>query len=160
METFYAEIGNDLQDIRSIVDKWDNGNYKKTDLLKIGKFLGVISKNSNLKSMGRGKQLFIQVVRYIESVELNAGHLGQDMIIQNTKDVLNYIEKENILDDSHTILEKINEIGIKNHQLQAQIGKTKPGQKSPMDSIREKIVKNNVLKNEKILNNMAKSNRR
>jgi len=160
VEEFYAAVDKDLTELRSIITGWDDGGYKKTDLFKIGKVLGFISKNTLIGSLGRGEQIFVQVIRYIEALERNTSELKSEMIVQNTKDMLKYIEKENILSNSGTILEQINQLGIKNQQFQSMIGKSKPGKRSSMDSIREKIAKNNVIKNEKILNNMAKSNRR
>ena len=160
VNSFYDAIDGEMNEIKSIIAGWDNGGFKKTDLLKIGKFLGLISKNSLFSSLGRGKQIFVQVIRYIETMETNTTELKPELIAQNTKDMLKYIEKENILSNSRTILEQINELGIKNHQIQSQISKNKPGKRSQMDSLRERIAKSNVIKNEKILNNMAKTNRR
>jgi len=160
VKIFYDAIDGEMNAIKSLVASWDNGDFNKADLLKIGNFLGQISKNSLFSSLGRGEQIFVQVIRYIETIEKQASELKSEIIVQNTKDMLKYIEKENILGNSRTILEQINELGIKNHQIQVQIRKSKPGKRSQMDSLREKIAKNNVIKNEKILNNMAKTNRR
>ena len=79
--------------------------------------------------------------------------------MQNSKEMLKYIEKENILSNSTRILEQINELGIKNHQLQSQMTSSKKGNKSQLDSIRQKLAKGNVIKNDRILNNIAKTNR-
>lgn len=46
---FFNAIDKDLNEINSIVSEWDNGGYKKTDLFKIGKVLGLISKNSLIR---------------------------------------------------------------------------------------------------------------
>ena len=157
---FYSIISEDIQKIRTIVDEWGNGKIQTKDLLKIGTILGMISTNPLLKSLGRVEQIFIQVIRYFEFLETHDGEFDTKMIRQNSKDMLKYIEKENILNNSDKILEQINELGIKNHQFKTKLTGKKPDKSSQMDAIRQKIAKKNVIKNEKILNNMAKTNKR
>ncbi len=157
---FYTIISDDIQKINSIVDGWSNGKVQTKDLLKIGTILGMISTNTLLKSLGRVEQIFVQVIRYFEFLETHDGELDTKMIRQNSKDMLKYIEKENILGNSDKILEQINELGIKNHQFKTKLTGKKPGKESQLDAIRKKIAKKNVIKNEKILNNMAKANKR
>jgi hypothetical protein len=157
---FYTIISDDIQKISSIVDSWRNGKVQKKDLLKIGTILGMISTNSLLKSLGRVEQIFVQVIRYFEFLETHDGELNTKMIRQNSKDMLKYIEKENILSNSDKILEQINELGIKNHQFRIKLTGKKPGKESQLDAIRKKIAKKNMIKNEKILNNISKTNNR
>ena len=157
---FYTIISDDIQKISSIVDSWRNGKVQKKDLLKIGTILGMISTNSLLRSLGRVEQIFVQVIRYFEFLETHDGELNTKMIRQNSKDMLKYIEKENILCNSDKILEQINELGIKNHQFKIKLTGKKPGKESQLDAIRKKIAKKNMIKNEKILNNISKTNKR
>jgi serine phosphatase RsbU (regulator of sigma subunit)/anti-sigma regulatory factor (Ser/Thr protein kinase) len=157
---FYTIISDDIEKIQTIVDGWGNGKIQTKDLLKIGTILGMISTNPLLKSLGRVEQIFVQVIRYFEFLETHDGDLDTKMIRRNSKDMLKYIEKENILSNSDKILEQINELGIKNHQFKTKLTGKKPGKDSQMDAIRKKIAKKNVIKNENILNNMAKTNKR
>jgi serine phosphatase RsbU (regulator of sigma subunit) len=157
---FYTTVSDDIQKIQSIVDGWGNGKIQTKDLLKIGTILGMISTNPLLKSLGRVEQVFIQVIRYFEFLETHDGELDSKLISQNSKDMLKYIEKENILNNSDKILEQINELGIKNHQFKTKLTGKKRGKESQLDLIRKKIAKKNVIKNEKILNNIAKTNKR
>lgn len=159
IEAFYDNVADQIREIKNIVDKWTNSGYKKVDLLKIGKALGEISTSSRLKSLGQIEQLFVQVIRYFEYMETNDGKFSEKMITQNSKDMLKYIEKENILSNSSRILERINELGIKNHQLREKSHVKSLENDSQLESIRRKIAKKNVIKNEAILNNMAKTNR-
>jgi serine phosphatase RsbU (regulator of sigma subunit) len=157
---FYTIISDDIQKIQTIVEEWGNGKIQTKDLLKIGTLLGMISTNPLLKSLGRVEQIFIQVIRYFEFLETHDGDLDTKMIRRNSKDMLKYIEKENILNNSDKILEQINELGIKNHQFKTKLTGKKRGKESQLDLIRKKIAKKNVIKNEKILNNIAKTNKR
>jgi serine phosphatase RsbU (regulator of sigma subunit)/anti-sigma regulatory factor (Ser/Thr protein kinase) len=159
VEAFYALIHNELNEIETIVDGWTNSNFKKADLLNIGKVLGIVSKKPLFSSLGRAEQLFVQVIRYLEFMESNTAKMDDQTITQNSKDILKYIEKENILSNSTRILEQINEVGIKNHHLQSQVKSTKSENQSQLDSIRKKLAKGNIIKNNKILNNIAKTNR-
>jgi serine phosphatase RsbU (regulator of sigma subunit)/anti-sigma regulatory factor (Ser/Thr protein kinase) len=157
---FYTIISDDIKKIKTIVDGWGNGKVQTKDLLKIGTILGMISTNPLLKSLGRVEQIFIQVIRYFEFLETHDGEFDTKMIRRNSKDMLKYIEKENILNNSDKILEQINELGIKNQQFRTKLTGKKPEKESQLDAIRKKIAKKNVIKNEKILNNMAKTNKR
>ncbi len=157
---FYTIISDDIQKIRAIVDSWGNGKIQTKDLLKIGTILGMISTNPLLKSLGRVEQIFVQVIKYFEFLETHDGELDTKMIRRNSKDMLKYIEKENILNNSDKILEQINELGIKNHQFRTKLTGKKPDKESQLDAIRKKIAKKNMIKNEKILNNIAKTNKR
>jgi serine phosphatase RsbU (regulator of sigma subunit)/anti-sigma regulatory factor (Ser/Thr protein kinase) len=157
---FYTIISDDIQKIQTIVKGWGNGKIQTRDLLKIGTILGMISTNPLLKSLGRIEQIFIQVIRYFEFLETHDGELDSKMIGQKSKDMLKYIEKENILNNSDKILEQINELGIKNYQFRTKLTGKKPGKDSQLDAIRKKIAKKKVIKNENILNNMAKTNKR
>ena len=159
IDAFYKAIDDEVKEIKTITDGWTDGNFKRTDLLKIGKLLGIVSKNPLFNSIGRADQLFIQVIRYLEIIETSAGGLDERTLMQNSKEMLKYIEKENILSNSTRILEQINELGIKNHQLHSQMTSSKKGNKSQLDSIRQKLAKGNVIKNDRILNNIAKTNR-
>ena len=152
-------ITDDINKIQSIVEGWGNGKIQRKDLLKIGTILGMISTNPLLKSLGRLEQVFIQVIRYFEFLETHNGDLDSKMISQNSKDMLKYIEKENILNNPDKILVQINELGIKNHQFKTKLTGKKPGKESQLDAIRKKIANKNVLKNAKVLNNITKNNK-
>ncbi len=160
IDQFYFSISGDMKDLDKIIKEWANGGFKKLDLLKIGKILGVITTKPLFKSLGRIEQLFVQVIRYLEFMETNAANFETKMISQNTKDMLKYIEKENILSNSNIILEQINELGIKNHQLREQIVRKMPGKNSQLESVRQKIADKKVIKKGKILDNIAKANNR
>jgi len=156
---FYTTVSDEIQKIHLIVDSWNNGNIQRKDLLKIGTILGMISTNPLLKSLGRVEQIFIQIIRYFEFLETHDGKLDSKLVNQNSKDMLKYVEKENILNNSDKILEQINELGIKNQQFRTKLIGKKPEKESQLDAIRKKIAKKNVIKNEKILNNIAKTNK-
>ena len=156
---FYTTISDDIRRIHSIVDSWSNGNIQRKDLLKIGTILGMISTNPLLKSLGRVEQIFVQIIRYFEFLETHDGKLDSKLIRQNSKDMLKYIEKENILNNSDRILEQINELGIKNHQFRTKLAGKKTGRESQLDAIRKKIADKKVIKNENILNNITKTNK-
>ena len=94
--------------------------------------------------------VFEFLAEYVESME-------KQFVLENAKEILKYIKKENIL--SNTILEQINEIGIKNLQLRERtMGNTSQNQSSDLDSLRKKIASKNLLKNKTILETISKSN--
>ena len=69
---------------------------------------------------------------------------------QIIKQWLNYIKKENILSNSETILEKLNEIGMELHQIKKKIASKESESTSELDYIRKKIADKKIIKNKVI----------
>lgn len=157
MDTFYNTIQDDLNIIQEVVATWSNGDLKKEDLTKILLSLKIISTHHLLKEMTNVRQLFTQMISVFEFLAENIESMEKQIVLENAKEILKYIKKENIL--SNTILEQINEIGIKNLQLRERtMGNASQNQSSDLDSLRKKIASKNLLKNKTILETISKSN--
>ncbi len=156
LDTFYDTIQDDLKLIDDVVLNWTDGNFKKEDFIKIVLSLKIISTHHLLKDMLNVRQLFTQVISVIEFLSENSAELEEQFVIENAKEVLIYIKKENIL--LNTILEQINEVGIKNLQIREKASKDVSAGQSDLDAVRKKIANKNLLKNKAILDLLSKSN--
>jgi serine phosphatase RsbU (regulator of sigma subunit)/anti-sigma regulatory factor (Ser/Thr protein kinase) len=156
VDIFYGTIKDDLKLIDDTVFNWTDGNFKKEDFIKIVLSLKIISTHHLLKDMLNIRQLFTQVISVIEFLSENSAELQEQFVIENAKEVLKYIKKENIL--LNTLLEQINEVGIKNLQIREKAGKDVSAGSSDLDAVRKKIANKNLLKNKAILDLLSKSN--
>jgi len=159
VELFYQTIKDDIKIINRIVSNWKNGDLGAGDLSQILFSLKIITTHPLLKKLGNIKQLFEQVKKSIAFFEEHIDELRSEQIIESTKELLKYIGKENIIKNSDNILEQINELGIKLHQLKEEMAKKTPEHKKEVDSIREKIAKKNLIKNISILESISRSNK-
>jgi hypothetical protein len=105
------------------------------------------------------KQLFIQVQKGITLLEDNFDAITGSIVTQNAKEMLKYIEKENILKNKDVLLEQINEIGIKQHNLRSKITGNPHKKAGQLSSVRDKIAKKNLIKNVSLLDSQSKNNR-
>jgi thermostable 8-oxoguanine DNA glycosylase len=112
-----------------------------------------------LKKLGNLKQLFTQVQKGMVMLEDNLSQLTPGIVCQNAKEMLKYIEKENILKNKNILLEQINEIGIKQHNLRAKIVNNSRRKANKLDAVREKIAQKNLIKNVSLLDSQSKNNR-
>jgi serine phosphatase RsbU (regulator of sigma subunit)/anti-sigma regulatory factor (Ser/Thr protein kinase) len=156
LDIFYDTIRDDLALIHKILADCSDGNIKKEDLSKILLSLKIVSTHHLLKEMGNLRQIFIQVINIFDFLAANIKALDKQIVLENAKEVLKYIKKENILAD--TLLERINELGIKNLQIRELTAKTVSVDQSDLDAVRKKIANKNLLKNKTIIEALSKSN--
>ena len=115
-------------------------------------------RNPYLIKLGIIRQLFEQVIKGIEFFVNNVDSFNKNQIEQKVKEILKYIEKENILkSNSEMIHEQINELGIKNHRLTEEIENKVDKKNIELEKVRKKIAKKSILKNQKILESFSKS---
>jgi serine phosphatase RsbU (regulator of sigma subunit)/anti-sigma regulatory factor (Ser/Thr protein kinase) len=156
MDMFYATIQDDLKIIHDVISNCSDGNLQKEDLLKILLSLKIISTHHLLKDLTNVRQLFMQVISVFEFLTENIQVMEKQVVLENAKEILKYIKKENIL--PNTILEQINEVGIKNLQVREKALKNDNQNQSDLDLVRKKIANKNLLKNKVILESLSKSN--
>ena len=152
-------INDDIKIITSISSNWKDGNIEKDDLEKILLSLKILNTHPMLKKLENVKQLFIQIQKTISLIRDNFENFAKKEAIQNTKEMLKYIEKENILKNSKSILEQINEIGIKQQKIKLKFEKKSAQPVSQLEAIRKKITQKNLIKNVSILESLSKSDR-
>jgi len=159
VNTFYQTVADDLRIITQLISGWENGDISEKDLLKIKLSMRIMITHPLLKQLGHMKQLFTQVQKGVSLLETNFKHFSHSNTTQNAKEMLKYIEKENILKNKDILLKQINEIGIKQHNLRAQIASKTRKNSVKLDSLREKIAKKNLIKDVSLLDSLQKNNR-
>jgi hypothetical protein len=159
IEMFYRTVSDDLEIIHQQISEWGNGDAQTKDISKIKLSMRIMITHPLLKQLEQVKQLFTQVQKGISLLETNFSHFSGAEVVQNAKEMLKYIEKENILKNKDLLLEQINEIGIKQHKLRSQIARKSRVGTNKMDSVREKIAKKNLIKDVSLLDSMQKNNR-
>ncbi len=159
VKVFYKMIKDDIQIIEKVRKGWTDGKIKNDDMDKILISLRILTTHPLLKKIDNVKQLFTQVQKTLMIISDNLAEFDQREAIQNAKEMLKYIEKENILNNSKSILEQINEIGIRQQKLKSRFVKKSKEPLSQLDAIRKKITQKNLIKNVSILESLSKSDR-
>lgn len=156
---FLSKSQDDLKIIDAISSKWsDKKKMQESDLKKIITSLKIISKNPRIKKIGKGINLYEQVIKNLEQYHQAFEQLNQPDDFQIINEWLNYIKKENILNNSDIILEKINELGIQLHKMKTDRAKKTESNTQNLDYIREKLANKKVLKSKIIEKALQNSN--
>jgi serine phosphatase RsbU (regulator of sigma subunit)/anti-sigma regulatory factor (Ser/Thr protein kinase) len=159
VKLFFQTIKDDMKIIDRIVSSWKDGELGAGDLSQILFSLKIITTHPLLKKLGNIKQLCEQVKKGMRFFEENIAEFKSKQIISEIKDLLKYVEQDNILKNSGQILTQINEVGIKQRYFKEQISKKTVTNKSEIDTIRQKIAKKNIIKDISILESISKSNK-
>ena len=141
-------IKDDEEIISNIEESWTNTSLTQDDLKKVLITLKIVYRNPYLVKLGIIRQLFEQVIKAIEFFLNNVDSFNKNQIKQNVKEILKYIEKENILNsNSELIHEQINELGLKCHQLNEKTINKYSKNNKEFEKLRKKIAKKNIIKN-------------
>ena len=156
VNTFYSMISDDLKALDSIKQKINPTNDLEKDLKKIKLILSIASKHPILKEIKDIELIFIRSLDTFKFILDNFDNLDNNLIIINTKDLLNCIRKDNKLDDYSKIFETINKIGLIHHKLIQSVTQTKLKQSNEMDRIRKKIAEKEIISSQSILDSITK----
>jgi serine phosphatase RsbU (regulator of sigma subunit)/anti-sigma regulatory factor (Ser/Thr protein kinase) len=158
LDAFYDTIKDDLQVIHQTQQNGSKDHRRlKQDLKKISLTLAIVIRNPYLKELGLLYKVFDQVVKGIELLTLNADNFDEEEIVQNTNEILKYIEKENILAALNRLYELINELGIRHSRIKMKAMKPVRKHVSEMDLVRKKIAQKKLLKNLSLVAETIKS---
>lgn len=153
---FYQMINDDMTALIEIITGLQPDSDFKKDLKKITVILTIASKHPILKDITdiqlifeRSRDVFNYMHQHVDS--LSAKHL-----INNSKDLLNCLRKDNKLDDYSKIFETINQIGLIQHKISQEITSSKISESSQMDRIRRKIAQKEIVSTRSILESLAK----
>jgi serine phosphatase RsbU (regulator of sigma subunit)/anti-sigma regulatory factor (Ser/Thr protein kinase) len=153
LEKFYKECQDDFSGMAKLVDEMKKTGPSEAMAKKINLILKIVLKNPILKKLQEVHQLFLQGQGILEKLSDNFSGLKKAVIIENSETVLNYLAKENILNSSNSIIEKINKLGLINKEL--QMNQSSQKQKiNKLDDIRSKIVKKQLVTDAAILKSL------
>jgi len=155
---FYKTINEDITIIENIINREPIDNFNDKSLKKIIITLKIITKNPILKKLDSVKNLVEQVLKGVTFVHENMDQFKSiNEVREITKEMLNYIKKENILFNSDLIVEKVNELGIKIFRLENTLNKKEEKYNSEIALIRQKIADKKILKSKHISEVLQKS---
>ena len=135
-------------------EKLKTSSSPDKELKKINIILKIVSKNPILKKAKELKQLVLQSLEIFALILEKQADIDKALVIENTETMLNYLKKENILNPSNSIVEVINRLGL----IRVQFEKGESRQEhsdTDLQNIRKKIVKHELVKNDKLLKSLA-----
>jgi hypothetical protein len=94
-----------------------------------------------------------QIQQVFAMIHENFDGLGKTSIVKNSEIMLNYMKKENILNESQSILEKINRVGLIKKHFESHATNVNP--KNDLQNIRNKIAKKHLVKDSSLLQSLG-----
>ncbi len=159
IDKFFMMINDDMTVVNNTLAGWENGRFSETDLPKIILTLRIASRNPVLKKMPPVLRLFEQVVEVLDAQSKSGNKPEQAELIQFVKEILKYIEKQNILTNSDRILEQVNQFAIMTNKLRMNPADVANAEPSEFEMVRGKITKKKLLKNLTLLEEITKEQR-
>jgi len=160
IDKFYLTVKDDFEAIDKTIERINGSELSETHLNKIQITIKIINKNPLLKDLSQIRVIFEQVIKGMEFLKKNFKQIeDKNKVIENIKEMLNYIKKENILANSNLIIEKVNELGIQLFSLEKEINKNENKINSDIALIRKKIADKRILKSKNLTDIMQNSGR-
>ncbi|MCB9058134.1 MAG: SpoIIE family protein phosphatase [Calditrichae bacterium] len=153
VERFFYECKDDFDAVAESIEKLKENAATGDDLKKVNLILKITLKHPILKELPEINQLISQIQQVFAMIHENFDGLGRTSIIKNAETMLNYMKKENILNDSQSILEKINRVGLIHKQFENHAANVNP--KNNLQNIRNKIAKKHLVKDSSLLQSLG-----
>jgi len=153
IEKLYYECKDDFEGIADLISTMKAESVSIDKVKKINLILKIVLKNPILKKLKEVQQLFAQGQSITEYMQNNFSSIEEDSILEKSETVLNYLKKENILNTSNSIIEKINRLGLIHKQFEMNSPK-KESPLSELESVRNKIVKKQLVSDAGILKSL------
>lgn len=153
---FYEMINDDMTALIEIISALQPDSDFKKDLKKITVILTIASKHPILKDITDIQLIFERSRDVFNYMYQHADNLSSMHLINNSKDLLNCLRKDNKLDDYSKIFETINKIGLIQRAISQEITSSKISESSQMDRIRRKIAQREIVSTRSILESLAK----
>ena len=150
IDKLYFECKDDFDTVNDLFKKYAEKPDSGEELKKMDLILKIVLKNPILNELPEVKQLFIQSQAMFEHIQKNMEALEKSAIRHSVDTVLSYLKKDDILDASESIIEKINRIGVIHKNLQISTNLEKSAD-SDLDKIRNKIAAKHLVKNTSLL---------
>jgi len=153
---FYQMISDDMTALDEIITVLQADSDFKKDLKKITVILTIASKHPILKDISDIQLIFERSRDVFNFMYQHAENLSAKHLINNSKDLLNCLRKDNKLDDYSKIFETINQIGLIQRKISQEVTSSKISESSQMDRIRRKIAQKEIVSTRSILESLAK----
>ncbi|KAA3615017.1 MAG: HAMP domain-containing protein [Calditrichaeota bacterium] len=153
VDKLYFECKDDFDAVERQINIMKAESVTIEKVKKMNLILKIVLKNPILKKLREVKQLFSQGQSILELLEDNFSAIENKSILEKSETVLNYLKKENILNTSTSIIENINVLGLIHKKLEIN-SPQKEKKINSLDSIRNKIVKKQLVSDASILKSL------
>jgi len=150
IDALYSECKDDFDTVRDLFKKYLDRPDSGEELKKMDLILKIVLKNPILNELPEVRQLLVQSQALFEHIRKNHETIEKSAIKHSVESVLDYLNKDNILDTSESIIESINRVGVihKNLKISANLENDAD---SDLDKVRNKITAKNLVKNSSLL---------
>lgn len=153
---FYFNVKGDLDQVSELIKKLPESDDIQKDIHQISIVLKIISRHPNLKKLTEIKQVFEQIQMVFVFMDQNFDKLEQSLLVNGSKDLLKYIEKDNKFKDYGKLFESITMIGLVQRKLEQSMKNDKPDSGNQYDQIRQRILNKNLIEDTSLLEVLTK----
>ncbi len=146
-EAFLELVEDDLRQIRNLLHAANASDDYPTTVKKINILLKIITTHPRLKEddlIGM-RQFFTEMHNLFSFFKLKIQELEPKIIVEGCKDVLKYLENNDIFKTYDELLEAINAVGFKHFQLAKSFQTAQGSGISQLDKIREQLKKKKII---------------
>ncbi len=146
-QNFLKLVEDDLRQIRNLLLTVDGSNDYAKAIKKVNILLKIITTHPRLKEddlIGM-RQFFTEVHNLFSFYNLKINELEPKIIREGCKDILKYLENNDIFKTYDDLLEAINTVGFKYFQLSKSVQTVKDSGASQIEKIREQLKKKKIL---------------
>jgi len=153
---FCRLVSTDLDAVYDLMNNIGVSKQPEDDAKKINRLIKLILKHPKLKDSDYVKQIFGQVQKITDTVELNITDLSQEDISSNYKELLIYISKDYKFKDYKKLYEIINKIGLIDLRLKKSASAKGAQNGDNYDQIRDKLVRKGIITDTALLDSLEK----
>jgi serine phosphatase RsbU (regulator of sigma subunit)/anti-sigma regulatory factor (Ser/Thr protein kinase) len=144
---FLKLVADDIKQIKELLANIETDSAFEKSIGKINILLKIITTHPMLKKDGLmgTKHFLMEVQNLFAFYKLKINELEKDVIVKGCKDVLNYLENNNIFNSYDELLDGINRIGVLHFKLAKSFEKSHESEDSQIKKIREKLKQKKIL---------------
>lgn len=146
-KNFLKLVDDDLRQVKKLLQSVDVADDYPRAIKKINILLKIITTHPKLKEddlIGM-RQFFTEMHNLFSFYKLKVNELESKIILQGCKDVLKYLENNDIFKTYDNLLEAINAVGFQYFQLSKSFHEARGSGASQIDKIREQLKKEKIL---------------
>ncbi len=153
---FCKLVSDDLDQIYELMSNIGKSEQPQEDAAKINLLVKLILQHPKLREDDYVKQVFNQVSKITETVELNINNLSREEVTAKSKELLKYISKDYKFKDYRKVYEIINKIGLINLHLKKSLSAIDIKDNDDYDQIRDKLVQKGIIRDTALLDSLVK----
>ncbi len=141
----YKNVQDDLEQVERLLKGLAKSETRKDDMHKISVLFRMVARHPSLKKMPEIARVFNQMFDVFSYMDDHFEEINENEILQNAKDMLKYVEKDNKFKDYSRLFESINKIGLIRRRLELAAKGDAKENVSQLDQIRAKLVQKKII---------------